>query len=272
MKGNMSISARVAALLAVFALSAFAGVRAPFEQFDRSSFHQGTRAEQDWMGAQLISLSVKGGTSVWLSNYVCNWIGSLYDPQPLLDLDGNTFQMGTKQYGYLRKSELQGIDPGSDYSGLIHWAKGGTATVTYEDPSQGPLAYNSTTAYYLDYFGEDDEIFFVMTTLPEDGAETVDSFQYVNDSTKLIEQYNPDTTLVSRLDNTDDLAGNVRINFGIGTNESNWIGREFVAIGSFGDFNGKIPVPSGQPLPGALFAGLLSLGTVLLSKRLRRSR
>ena len=93
MKGNMSISARVAALLAVFALSAFAGVLAPFEQFDKSSFHEEQRDEQPWLGAQMISLSVKGGTSVWLSNYVNSW----YWPKPIPDLDGNVYQMGANQ-------------------------------------------------------------------------------------------------------------------------------------------------------------------------------
>ena len=96
----------------------------------------------------------------------------------------------------------------------------------------------------------------------------MDSFQYVNDKNKEIEMYNPDTTLVSRLDNTTDLAGNVRVNFGLGADETR---REFVVVWSEGDYDGNTPEPpSGQPLPGAMVAGILSLGTVLLGKRMRR--
>ena len=98
-----------------------------------------------------------------------------------------------------------------------------------------------------------------MTTIPSDGGETVDSFQYVRD---LDGQETPiTTTLVSRVDGTTDQAGNIRINFGI-----NDIGREFVAVFDKPDFNGV----SGQPLPGLLVAGVLAMGTVLVGKRLRK--
>ena len=266
MKAYKSFSMRLALFVAAIALSAFAGVKAPFVQFADGSIHNEQRPEQDWLGAQMISLSVKGGTSVWLSNYVNSW----YDPKPIPGLDGNVFQMGANQYGYLRKSEVQAVGPGADYSNLIHWANGASKEVTYTyDPN--PNITNSTTAYYLDYFGKDDEIYFVMTTLAEDGGETVDSFQYVNDPNSGM-VFDPTSTLVSRVDGTKDLANNIRINFGVNSATNGLIGREFVAIGSFGDFDGNIPVPpSGQPLPGALFAGLLSMGTVLLGKRLRRN-
>lgn len=265
-KVSKNFSKLIALCAAVFAASAFAGISEKnFFQYDASDFVNEQRAQQPWLGAQMISLSVKGGSSVWLANYINSW----YDPKPVYDLNGTTYQMGAGQYGYLRKSELQGIDATSDYRSLIHWSDGRTKEITYfNDPN--PAITNSTTAYYLDYFGEDDEIYFVMTSLPEYGGEVVDSFQYVNDKTKETEMYNPDTMLTSRLDNTKDLAGNVRINFGLGIDTNS--GREFVAFGSAGDYDGNTRPPSGQPLPGAMVAGCLSLGTLLLGKRVRRRK
>ncbi|MBP5300981.1 MAG: hypothetical protein J6Y80_06210 [Victivallales bacterium] len=253
----------LALFAAVFAASAFAGISGDFYQYDASSYAGEQRQEQDWLGARLLSMHVTAVSSVWLANYINSW----YDPKPVPNLDGTGFQMGAGQYGYLLKSELQGVNPGSDYSNLIHWADGRTKEITYfHNPD--PTITNTTTAYYLDYFGKDDDIYFVMTAIPEDGGEVVDSFQYVNDSNKGTEMYNPDTTLISRVFETADLAGNVRVNFGFGSQDRF---RDFVAVWSEGDYDGNIPTPpSGQPLPGAMFAGFLSLGTVLLGKRLRR--
>ena len=265
-KVSKNFSKLIALCAAVFAASAFAGISEKnFFQYNASDFVNEQRAQQPWLGAQMISLSVKGGSSVWLSNYINSW----FDPKPIPDLNGTTYQMGANQYGYLRKSDLQGVDPGSDYSNLIHWSDGRTKEITFFD-NNIPANTNSTTAYYLDYFGEDDEIYFVMTLLPKDGGEVVDSFQYVNDATKGTEMYNPDTMLVSRLDNTKDLAGNVRINFGLDMDNNS--AREFVAFGSAGDYDGNTRPPSGQPLPGAMVAGCLSLGTLLLGKRVRRRK
>ncbi len=266
MKSYKYFSLRLALFVAVFAVSVFAGIVGDYYQYDASAFVGEQRPEQPWMGAQMISMHVTGGNSVWLANYINSW----YNPKPVADLNSNTFQMGANQYGYLLKSELQGVDPGSDYSSLIHWADGRTKEITYVDdaPASNSGATNKATAYYLDYFGKDDDIYFVMTAIPNDGGEVVDSFQYVNDKNKEIEMYNPDTTLVSRLDNTTDLAGNVRVNFGLGADETR---REFVVVWSEGDYDGNTPEPpSGQPLPGAMVAGILSLGTVLLGKRMRR--
>ena len=72
-----------------------------------------------------------------------------------------------------------------------------------------------------------------------------------------------DTTLVSRVYNTHDLADNVRINFGV-----NEIGREFVAVVENPDFNGV----SGQPLPGGLTASLIAIGILAVSKKLKFMR
>lgn len=256
----------IPSILAATAFSVFAGIVGDFHQYDPSAFVGEQRPEQPWLGAQMISMHVTGGNSVWLANYISSW----YYPKPVADLNGNTFQMGANQYGYLLKSELQGVNPGSDYSNLIHWSDGRTKEITYADTANNNGLTNPATAYYLDYFGEDDEIYFVMTSLPEYGGEVVDSFQYVNDAMKAIKMYNPGTVLTSRLDNTYDLAGNVRINFGLGMD--NYSGREFVAVWSEGDYDGNKPAPSGQPLPGVMTSAALMLGTFLAGKRLHRRR
>ena len=174
--------------------------------------------------------------------------------------------MGAQKYGYIYKSDFPTGDngepiltlPNGSYNDLIHWANGDTTTITYYyDPN--PDITNYTTGYLLDTFDEDAEIYLVMTTLPTDGGETVDTYQYVQDANNI-------TTMVSRQHNTLDLANNVRINFGIDSASEGLIGREFVAV--YSGTGGTII--SGQPLPGLLFAGLLSLGTVFGAAKLRK--
>ena len=69
------------------------------------------------------------------------------------------------------------------------------------------------------------------------------------------------TTLASRTDGDHDLAGNVRINFGI----TNYNAREFVAFGVADE-----DIPSGQPLPGMMISGMLAIGTISAAKRMKR--
>lgn len=210
-----------------------AGVLAPFRQFGQEDFSSYNRPEQKWIPAQMLSLKVAGGTSVWLSNYVRSWY------EPIADLHGNTFNM--QRYGYVTKSAVES----GDYEDKIVWSSGQTTDITYVNDTTPHT--NTATGYLLDYFGEDTEVFFVATLLEADGGETVDSWQFVHD-------LGHDTNLYSRQYNTVDLAGNVRVNFGVGPEES---GREFVAV-----FSDTGPV-TGQPLPGALLAGVLALGMVL---------
>ena len=61
-----------------------------------------------------------------------------------------------------------------------------------------------------------------------------------------------------------DKAGNIRVNFGIHTLDN----REFVAVYELPDDNNINGM--GQPLPGLLLAGLLSLGTVAAGKKIRK--
>ena len=239
----------------------FAGVETPFKQFSEADFVDTQRPDQAWLGAQMISIKVSAGSEVWLSNYVSSW----YDLKPLPPLHGNVYDMGGDQkYGYILKDDLASISlEKEDYYDKIHWANGETNDITYfYDPN--PSITNSTTGYFLDYFKEDAEIYLVMTTLPEDGHETVDAYQYVQDA-------NHDTTLRSRVDDTKDLAGNVRINFGIDSATHGFIGREFVAVYDDTAYLRHVDA-NGGPLPGLLFAGLLSMGTVFGASSMKKKR
>lgn len=233
----------VSMMLLVVAASVLAGVVEPFKQFTQADFKDTAKPGQPWASAQVFTLSVKANTSVWLSNYV----RSFYEPIP--DLHGNVYNMAPEKYGYIYKEDLPKLDlANGSYDPLIHWADGKTTTITYT-ASSNPNITNDAKGYLLDEFKKDAEIYLVMTTLPSDGGETVDTYQYVQDADHA-------TTLQSRQHNTVDLAGNVRINFGIDSVGA----REFVAVYA----------PSGQPLPGLLFAGMLSLGTVFAAAKLRK--
>ena len=232
----------VSMMLLVVAVSVLAGVVEPFKQFTQADFTDSAKPGQPWASAKVFTLSVKANTSVWLSNYV----RSFYEPIP--DLHGNVYNMAPEKYGYIFKDDLPSFDmPNGSYDSLIHWANGETTTITYTDSTN--TLTNTATGYLLDEFKKDAEIYLVMTTLPSDGGETVDTYQYVQDAGHA-------TTLQSRQHNTLDLAGNVRINFGIDSVGA----REFVAVYA----------PSGQPLPGLLFAGMLSLVTVFGASKIRK--
>lgn len=260
-------------LLTVLAAIAFAGVEEPFVQFTRDDYHseqrpadlnasQNTTDNGDWYPAQLISLSVQGGTNVWLTHKVESWYTNT-------DLDGVEYDMlgGAERYGYIFKSDFNGdltMEKGT-YDDLIHWASGDTDMVTYTN-DDGPQT-STRTGYFLDHFDRDTEIYLVMTTIPEDGGETVDSYQYVQSDN------HGETTLMSRTYDYDDNANNVVINFGIdnGTyGDGTGIGREFVAVYDQG------PNPfrhdggtTGGPLPCGAIAWLVSLATIGVASRKR---
>lgn len=242
-------------LILFVACLAMAGVEEPFVQFYNYCEPHTLRSDQNWFGAQLISLNVTAGNSLWLTNYVKSWY------EPIADL-GNVYQMsGENKYGYIYKNDIAGLNvEKASYADLIHWSDGETTEVTYYADSN-PALKQSTTGYLVDYFDENAEIYLVMTTLQADGGETVDSYQYVQDGVH-------DTTLVSRQHNTTDLAGNVRVNFGIDSDSEGLIAREFVAVyNRTEDIGGGM---SGQPLPGMLTSCLVALGSIGLTRRFKK--
>ena len=254
----------VLSLLMLLVFATYAGVESPFEQFTQDDYHDEVRPDQSWptvQAGELITLGVHANSGVWLSNYVSNWFS------PIPDLHGAQYNMvpASVRYGYIFKDDLDSLDlTREEYEDYIHWAEGGVTTITYYDDAN-PNLTNSTTGYFLDYFDNAAEIYLVMTTLTPDGGELVDSYQYVQDA-------DHDTTLVSRQHNTIDIAGNVRVNFGIDSETYGRIGREFVAVYATGDEEYIRSQLSGGPLPGVFFAGLLSLGTVFGASRLRRQK
>ena len=255
-------------VLAVVAAATFAGVVEPFKQFTQADFTDYDKPSQNWDTAKMFTLSVKGGSDVWLSNYVSSW----YYPKPLTDLHGNVYDMGGNQrYGYIYKNDItsDSLANGS-YDDLIHWSNGDTNVITY-CADENPAITNSATGYFLDYFKEDSEIYLVMSTIPEDGVDTVDTYQFVEDYREEIPDDN--TLMQSRQHNTEDLAGNVRINFGIdnGTyGDGAGIAREFVAVYDDTAYLRHPVTPAGGPLPSLLFVGLLSMGTVFGASRMKK--
>ena len=245
--------------LALVAAVSFAGVVEPFKQFTQADYTDYTKPGQAWWPADMFTLSVSGGSDVWLSNYVRSW----YEPIP--DLHGNVYDMGAQKYGYIFKEDLTSATlANGSYGDKIHWANGETTTITYTNDN-GPQT-NDATGYFLDYFDNDAEIYLVMTTLEEDGHETVDTYQYVQDA-------DHETTMQSRQHNTNDLANNVRINFGIDNGEYGdgiGIAREFVAVYDDTAFERHVVKGAGGPLPGLLFVGLLSMGTVFGASRIKK--
>ena len=263
-------------LLMLVGVASFAGVERPFVQFARTDYtseqrtgdlnaSQNTTNNGDWYPGQLISLSVKAGTDVWLTHKVESWYTNT-------DLDGVEYDMlgGDYRYGYIFKDDFNGdltMEKGT-YDNLIHWSNGDTTDVTYYYDLNENIT-STRTGYFLDHFNEGAEIYLVMTTLPEDGGETVDSYQYVQSDN------HGATTLMSRTYDYNDLADNVVINFGIdnGTyGDGVGIGREFVAVYDKGDNPFIDGGTTGGPLPGVFFAGLLSLGTVFGASKMKRQK
>ena len=201
-------------------------------------YFNATNPGQNWLGAQTIRLNINSELDLWVSNYVSSW----YYPKPLDALDGNVFDMSAGMYGVFNAER--------------EWlGNGQTALVTYYDNATGVT--NSTDAYFVGHFNEGDSVYFMMTTLPEDGAQMVNSLQYVYDVA------HDQTVLWSRLDGTHDLAGNVRVNFGL----EDYVAHEFVAFGV-----SEPEPPSGQPLPGVLATSIVAFCSIGCVKKLGKKK
>lgn len=216
----------------------------PFYQFTQGDFNSVTNSSQPWLAAKSISIHIGSAMDVWLSNYVNSWYGDI----PALN--GNEFNMARGSYG------AYDVNSGRNWVGT-----GDTATVTYAD-ANGAGRPNSTEAYYLGHFNGGEDVVIWLTAIENNAAS---STQLVNNG-----EIDP-TDLVSRVNGTSDIAGNVRLNFGYVT-DNGYVAHELIAFGSYGEFSptggGAV---SGQPLPGVLASSLIIGGCVaLVSKKRRR--
>lgn len=208
----------------------------PFYQFTYNDLNEITPGTQSWLAAKTIGVHIGGEMDVWLTNYISSWYADI----PALN--GNEFNMGAGQYGAID------ANTGKTWTGT-----GETTTVTYEKDGHA----NSTEGYFLGHFKGGEDLVLWLTSVDADAAT---SGQLVND------ELNP-SSLVSRVNGTQDQAGNIRLNFGYNT-ENGLLGHELVA---FGVITRESDAPTGQPLPGAMVSALLMGGVAGLA-RCRRKR
>ena len=247
-------------VLAVFSLTLMAGVQAPFVQYTAADYSFADKPTQETSQfSDMITLKVSAGQSVWLTNIIDTWYGE----NPGLD---EIFDMGQNRYGYFKATDsiINAEIEKSDYAAngiQVKYGNGTTTSVTFYDDSL-PTRTVTATAYLLDTFTQDTEIFLAMTPLEPGSTELVDMYQFTTDAA------HEDTILQSRKltsheipypSSVPDFAGNVRVNFGTVTG-----GYEFTVV-----FSDPI-APVGQPLPGLLVAGLLSLGTITLGSKAKK--
>ncbi|MBP5673365.1 MAG: hypothetical protein J6X49_13330 [Victivallales bacterium] len=254
-----------------------------FAQYTDTDFHQYTKGDfssyhtyqswdpdterfTGWTESDMITLKVKGGTTVYLSNYVKDWYGGdipdLGDPDYALGYD-----MSAKKYGY-QFAEI--VDGKATPVGDIIWADGTTATITYTNPKynqwNGLSETLDITGYKLGTFKDDAEIFLVLT--PNGYDTTLTSYDPVAEYDAVANPNGLKSIFKSRHVDPEDLAANARVNFAFGTLEAGQTGssHEFV-IGSV-----ATTTPVGSPLPGVCLSGLIFLGTATAARLRKRSR
>ncbi len=280
-------------------LAAFAGVKEPFKQLGSPQ----TEDPRETTGhhTELFYITVPQGENVTV--YLTNWVNKSDENYTAPDLN-SVFDMGAdNKYGYIVRSEaldLINYDNRSDYQDLINWSKPGQAkSVTYtieDDPGKTV----QTEAYKLGTFNfeEPTDIYLVMTPRYDDGTdmETIDSFQKTNQedektilATRKIGE-NDGANVISNEDlpeedggadayfgadlykdaeKLQDYAGNFIMNVGI-FNDGNTTSPNYGGSGDQREFVAIYTEPNGGPLPGSLVAGLVSLGTVMLGKRMKK--
>ena len=207
---------------------------------------------QEWIPAQMITLSVQAGSSVYLSNYINTWYGTVENLSS--DTYAAGYDMSAGAYGYMIAQKT--ADGKVTTDGIVHPGTGETKDVTYQNPNGTET--KTTTGYFLGTFENDTEIFFVMT--PNGYNSKINSYLPVNDPNN-----DPPVTsiLASRQINTTDLAGNIRVNFGT----VDGIGHEFV-IG----YEAAPPSSSGQPLPGVLSTIVVACCSIACAKKMKKNK
>ncbi len=246
------------ALMLMSVAAVFAGVEDPFVQLNSFIFIKDTSEPYK----QPFYLKVTDTGKVYLTNWVLDWN---IDPAPL----GDVFDM--TDYGYIVKnSESGGFQAGA----------GSIKDVTYYN-DDNPNEKVTTPGYLLGEFEKDTELFIVMTTKEEETDDFKNGKITSNEEIPDKDNIPEGARLAARKDGQNDenniqsiedmelvyadpiahqdLAGNQIVNFGL----TNGGQREFVAVLE------KTPT-KGQPLPGMILAGLLSLGTVAAGKKMRK--
>jgi len=256
-------------ILALATVSAMAGVLDPFKQFTKPEntsegyyYADIIRAEQP--NAPIIKMHVPEKSTVWLTHIVDTWNDVTLTVPDL----STVYDMGEHKYGYIYASAIDGLDAEkSTYQDLINWSSPENNIVTYTIDNPPEFKEGTTDllevkakGYLLDSFDEATDIYLVMTPLNE--TEDVDSYQFADDG----EGGHEETILESRKNSELDKASNIRVNFGIHTADE----REFVAVYEKIETEDIGGGASGQPLPGLLLTGLLSLGTLAAGKRMKR--
>ncbi|MBR5024699.1 MAG: hypothetical protein IKX48_06505 [Victivallales bacterium] len=207
---------------------------------------------QEWTSAQMITLSVQAGSSVYLSNYINTWYGTVEALGTSSYAAG--YDMSAGSYGYMIAEKT--ADGKVTTDGVVHLANGATKDVTYKNPNGTET--KTTTGYLLDTFENDTEIFFVMT--PNGYNSKINSYLPVNDPNN-----DPPVTsiLASRQINTVDLAGNIRVNFGT----VDGVAHEFVL-----GYEAAPPSISGQPLPGVLSTIVVACCSIACAKKMKKNK
>ena len=248
-------------LLALLLLTSVFAVAAgtDYVQFTSDDFNVVRRPSQNWFSAEMISLDVKAGSTVYIMNYISNFDKvydlddknySIYNPTTGKN-EKPGFDMSTNKYGYMvATTDADGnvISVGDVIDG-----KGHTRDFTFNSTDPNDSRTVTTAGYELGTFTEDTKIFFVMTPVSNgDPMETVNSYDPVGGY------------LTSRQNNTVDALGQIRVNFGT----SDGVGHEFVV----GYVAKEDMPPSGQPLPGVLTSCLVGLAATSIAARRKRSR
>ncbi len=219
----------------------------------------GYPAEQNWGPAQVITLKVTAGSTVYLTDKVSSfWWGA--------DIGADTtdagYNMTYGNYGYMLAQMDADGKITTDHE--FHSGTGNKKQLTFSDGT------NSTTktGYELGTFNDNAEIILVMTpnaTYPGN-SEAINSYDPVNDPNS-----DPATISIlgSRLINYTDRLGNIVVNFGFVDDPIPGNGREFI----IGYEAGTPEPPAGQPLPGVLTSCLVGLcATGIAARRRKQSR
>ncbi len=229
----------------------------------QSDFHIVSRPEQPWFSQEMISLKVKAGTDVYITNYVSNYY-DVYDIGDSDFVDGAGkkigYDMSVGNFGYMTAN----LDDFGNISSVSKFIEGkGTVKDFSYTASNGKTV--TTPGYLLDTFNEDTEIFFVMTPFATKEGEIigpVDTYNLVNDAGLGVK-----SPLWSRQINTVDQNGTVRVNLSVADSLSpTGLSHEF-AIASLAKED--VP-PSGQPLPGVLTSCLVGLCATGIAARRRK--